>query len=221
MAAKIEATKTRTASSAKRLLYDTQEAGAHAVNAAIRRAGLEGRRKTNPVVDGQLVRRAARRPQQRRRRFEGAAADEASRRRAVAARPPPLGVESPPPSSHTTSCGAARHRSSDSTSTAHAIDATTRPVRIIFLPGEKTCSGALVDALAEERRLGLDVQGDEEHAGHERAEDDGHERGLRDFQREQLRRHLGNDVERLGHHLLGHRPRRERLDGRARRPRHP
>ena len=27
-------------------------------NAAIRRAGLEGRRKTNPVVDGQLVPRA-------------------------------------------------------------------------------------------------------------------------------------------------------------------
>ena len=36
-------------------LFDTQEAAAHAVNAEIRRAGLEGRRKTNPVVDGQLV----------------------------------------------------------------------------------------------------------------------------------------------------------------------
>ena len=36
-------------------LFDTQEQAAHAVNAAIRRAGLEGRRKTNPVVDGQLV----------------------------------------------------------------------------------------------------------------------------------------------------------------------
>ena len=35
--------------------FDDQEAAAHAVNAAIRRAGLEGRRKTNPVVDGQLV----------------------------------------------------------------------------------------------------------------------------------------------------------------------
>ena len=35
--------------------FDTQEQAAHAVNAAIRRAGLEGRRKTNPVVDGQLV----------------------------------------------------------------------------------------------------------------------------------------------------------------------
>ena len=32
-----------------------QEAAAHAVNAAIRRAGLAGKRKTNPVVDGQLV----------------------------------------------------------------------------------------------------------------------------------------------------------------------
>ena len=31
---------------------------AHAVNAAIRRAGLQGKRKTNPVVDGQLVPRA-------------------------------------------------------------------------------------------------------------------------------------------------------------------
>ena len=38
--------------------FDTQEAAAHAVNAAIRRAGLEGQRKTNPVVDGQLVPRA-------------------------------------------------------------------------------------------------------------------------------------------------------------------
>ena len=36
-------------------LFDTQEAAAHAVNAAIRRAGLEGKRRTNPVVDGQLV----------------------------------------------------------------------------------------------------------------------------------------------------------------------
>ena len=39
-------------------LYDTQETAAHAYNAAIRRAGLEGQRKTNPVVDGQLVPRA-------------------------------------------------------------------------------------------------------------------------------------------------------------------
>ena len=35
--------------------FDTQEAAAHAVNAAIRRAGLEGKRRTNPVVDGALV----------------------------------------------------------------------------------------------------------------------------------------------------------------------
>jgi len=39
-------------------LFDTQEAAAHAVNAAIRRAGLGGKRRTNPVVDGQLVPRA-------------------------------------------------------------------------------------------------------------------------------------------------------------------
>ena len=39
-------------------LYNTQEEAARAYNAAIRRAGLEGRRKTNPVVDGQLVPRA-------------------------------------------------------------------------------------------------------------------------------------------------------------------
>ena len=38
--------------------YDTQEAAAHAVNAAIRRAGLEGKRRMNPVVDGKLVPRA-------------------------------------------------------------------------------------------------------------------------------------------------------------------
>ena len=35
--------------------YNTQEQAAHAVNAAIRRAGLEGKRRTNAVVDGQLV----------------------------------------------------------------------------------------------------------------------------------------------------------------------
>ena len=47
--------------------YDTQEAAAHAVNAAIRRAGLEGRRRTNPVVDGRLVPRARKRTKKRRR----------------------------------------------------------------------------------------------------------------------------------------------------------
>ena len=37
-------------------LFDTQEEAAHAVNAAIRRAGLEGQRKTNPVdADGRVV----------------------------------------------------------------------------------------------------------------------------------------------------------------------
>ena len=53
--------------------FDTQEQAAHAVNAAIRRAGLEGRRKTNPVVDGQLVPRA-RKTTKKRRREELAAA---------------------------------------------------------------------------------------------------------------------------------------------------
>ena len=54
-------------------LFDTQEAAAHAVNAAIRRAGLEGKRRTNPVVDGQLVPRARKAPKKRRRDESGAA----------------------------------------------------------------------------------------------------------------------------------------------------
>ena len=53
--------------------YDTQEDAAHAVNAAIRRAGLEGRRKTNPVVDGQLVPRERKRTKKRRREEPAAA----------------------------------------------------------------------------------------------------------------------------------------------------
>jgi hypothetical protein len=48
-------------------LFETQEAAAHAVNAAIRRAGLEGKRHINPVVDGQLVPRARKAPKKRRR----------------------------------------------------------------------------------------------------------------------------------------------------------
>ena len=58
--------------------FDTQEAAAHAVNAAIRRAGLEGRRKTNPVVDGQLV---PRKTTYKRRRDEPAAAPSPRTRR--------------------------------------------------------------------------------------------------------------------------------------------
>ena len=60
-------------------LFDDQEQAAHAVNAAIRRAGLEGRRKTNPVVDGQLVPKKRKanghrwRSQKRRREESGAA----------------------------------------------------------------------------------------------------------------------------------------------------
>ena len=67
--------------------YDTQEAAAHAVNAAIRRAGLEGRRKTNPVVDGQLVPRARKasghgeHSLRKRRREEAAAAAPSTRPR--------------------------------------------------------------------------------------------------------------------------------------------
>ena len=52
--------------------FDTQEAAAHAVNAAIRRSGLEGRRHTNPVVDGQLMPRTYK--TKKRRRDEPAAA---------------------------------------------------------------------------------------------------------------------------------------------------
>ena len=56
--------------------FDTQEQAAHAVNAAIRRAGLGGKRHTNPVVDGQLVPRAY-----KRRRGEPAASSSRARRR--------------------------------------------------------------------------------------------------------------------------------------------
>ena len=48
--------------------FDTQEEAAHAVNAAIRRAGLEGKRHTNAVVDGRLVPRVRNAPGQGRRR---------------------------------------------------------------------------------------------------------------------------------------------------------
>ena len=58
--------------------FDTQEDAAHAVNAAIRRAGLKGRRKTNPVVDGQLV---PRKKTYKRRRDEPAAAPSPRARR--------------------------------------------------------------------------------------------------------------------------------------------
>ena len=63
--------------------FDTQEAAAHAVNAAIRRAGLEGRRRTNPVVDGRLVPRETtyKRRGGKRRRDEPAAAPSPRARR--------------------------------------------------------------------------------------------------------------------------------------------
>ena len=81
--------KYRDASGKKRFIgyFDTQEQAAHAVNAAIRRAGLEGRRKTNPVVDGQLVPRVRAKkanghgPRYKRRRDEPAAAPSPRARR--------------------------------------------------------------------------------------------------------------------------------------------
>ena len=60
--------------------FDTQEAAAHAVNAAIRRAGLEGKRHTNPVVVGRLVPRV-RTMKKKRRRDEPAASSSRGRRR--------------------------------------------------------------------------------------------------------------------------------------------
>ena len=56
---------------------------AHAVNAAIRRAGLEGRRRTNPVVDGELV------PKKRKASGHGEKALRKRRRDESAATPSP------------------------------------------------------------------------------------------------------------------------------------
>ena len=63
--------------------FDTQEDAARAYNAAIRRAGLEGRRRTNPVVDGRLVPKSGPRsgPMRKRRREETAAAAPSPARR--------------------------------------------------------------------------------------------------------------------------------------------
>ncbi len=57
--------------------FDTQEAAAHAVNAAIRRAGLAGKRRMNAVVDGQLV------PKKRKANGHGPEALRKRRRRLV------------------------------------------------------------------------------------------------------------------------------------------
>ena len=61
--------------------FDTQEQAAHAVNAAIRRAGLEGKRRTNPVVDGQLVPKPPGPHNKKRRRVEPAASAPSTRQR--------------------------------------------------------------------------------------------------------------------------------------------
>ena len=82
-------------------LFDTQEAAAHAVNAAIRRAGLEGKRRTNPVVDGQLVPRERKR--EKRGREESAAAAPTTR-----ARRPRRAVNSTTTSSPTTTTAGTR-----------------------------------------------------------------------------------------------------------------
>ena len=59
--------------------FDTQEAAAHAVNAAIRALppDVQRRRRTNPVIDGQLVPRAWK----KRRREESGAANAPARAR--------------------------------------------------------------------------------------------------------------------------------------------
>ena len=61
--------------------FDTQEEAAHAVNAAIRRAGLAGKRRTNPVVDGQLVPKPPGPHNKKRRRVEPAASAPSTRQR--------------------------------------------------------------------------------------------------------------------------------------------
>ena len=65
-------------------LYDTQEAAAHAVNAAIRALppDVQARRKTNPVVDGQLVPRETHRRRSGKRCREDAPAAAPTRRSA-------------------------------------------------------------------------------------------------------------------------------------------
>ena len=64
-------------------LYNTQEEAARAYNAAIRRAGLQGKRRMNAVVDGQLVPKSGPRsgPMRKRRRNEPAAAPSPRSRR--------------------------------------------------------------------------------------------------------------------------------------------
>jgi len=71
--------------------FKTQEAAAHAYNAAIRALPpeVQARRKTNPVVDGRLVPRPPRAARKRRREEPAAPPPAPSRRRVVSAPPPP------------------------------------------------------------------------------------------------------------------------------------
>ena len=66
------------------IAYDSgDDTAPYAVNAAIRRAGLEGKRRTNAVVDGQLVPKSGPRsgPMRKRRRDEPAATPSTRARR--------------------------------------------------------------------------------------------------------------------------------------------
>mgnify|MGYP002051578213 FL=1 len=62
--------------------FDDQESAAHAVNSAIRRAGLVGKRRTNPVVDGRLV------PRERKAKGHGWRSHKTHRREESAAATP-------------------------------------------------------------------------------------------------------------------------------------
>ena len=71
-------------------LFDTQEQAARAVDAAIRRAGLEGLRNTNSVdANGPLVPKPSGARDRKRRREETAAPPPAPPRRRVSAPSPP------------------------------------------------------------------------------------------------------------------------------------
>ena len=69
------------------LLQNCDDDDDDAVNAAIRRAGLEGKQRTNPVVDGQLVPKPPGPHNKKRRREEPAVPPAAPPRKRVSAPP--------------------------------------------------------------------------------------------------------------------------------------